>query len=295
MICKCGLVCEPNKNFCCFMCSINKNHGPLCKRIKPKNSNKNAINLKYNLYIVYFINCLINPNYYDWLLNQLKIITNQINKKKINLSKLQKCKIYIIASINNNKKQEFINYLNKYFFYSMKSLIEVEFFPNNNFEYQGIKKVWDLGQFHSEKNDIILYFHSKGISRNKSYSSNRNDKYNIILKDLNKIFKIFDSYSFIDKIGYSCGGNGWIWYNFWFARGSYLNLVEKPIITNRRHYYEDWLGRIVKNKNELICSNERPRSFYQNTLKNCYCFHSYENIPNIGYYYNEKNNKYFKI
>jgi len=21
---------------------------------------------------------------------------------------------------------------------------------------------------------------------------------------------------------YSLGGNGWVWYNFWFARGSYI-------------------------------------------------------------------------
>ena len=32
----------------------------------------------------------------------------------------------------------------------------------------------------------------------------------------------------------------------------YINFVEKPIKTNRRHYYEDWLGRTVKNENDII-------------------------------------------
>ena len=66
------------------------------------------------------------------------------------------------------------------------------------------------------------------------------------------------------------GGNGWIWYNFWYARGSYIKYVERPIKTYRRHYYEDWLGRKVKNENYIICDNERSYIFYENTLNTCY-------------------------
>jgi len=233
---------------------------------------------KYNLHIVYYINCLINSNYLDWLKHQLKYMTTQVNDK--NIIELNKSKIYIIASIKKTQEKNFINKLNEFY---PESIFEIEFFPDNEYEYQGIKKVWNLGQIYNNKNDIILYYHSKGMSRNTEYKYNKNDKYNIILKDIKKIFKIYNEFSEIDKIGYSCGGNGWIWYNFWYARGSYINSLENPIKTNRRHYYESWLGRKIKFDKE------------RSNLKNCYSFHTNENVPNIGFYYNPNSNKYCKI
>jgi hypothetical protein len=53
------------------------------------------------------------------------------------------------------------------------------------------------------------------------------------------VFSIFLS---IHKIGKRSGGTGWIWYNYWFARGSYVKLCKAPITTEYRHYYESWLG-----------------------------------------------------
>jgi hypothetical protein len=32
------------------------------------------------------------------------------------------------------------------------------------------------------------------------------------------------------------------WYNFWWARASYLHMCETPIISRYRHYYEEFLG-----------------------------------------------------
>lgn len=246
--------------------------------------------IKYNLYIVYFINCLVNPNYFDWLKYQLNYMVKQVNNK--NIKELDKREIFIIATIKKSEKKIFMKKIHLFF---PEFKFKIEFFNNEQYEYQGINKVWELGQIHNNKNDIILYYHSKGITRYKTYKFNKNDNYNIILKDIKKIFNIFDKFSEIDKIGYSCGGIGWIWYNFWYVRGSYINFVEKPIITNRRHYYEDWLGRKLNNKNDIITNKERPYSFYQKTLLNCYCFHKYENIPNIGFYYNPNNNKYYEI
>jgi len=59
----------------------------------------------------------------------------------------------------------------------------------------------------------------------------KNDHYNIILKDIELIKEIFTIFPIIDKIGYCSGGIGWIWYNFWYVRGSYINKVEMPIKT----------------------------------------------------------------
>jgi hypothetical protein len=183
----------------------------------------NNINIeKYNLYTVYLINCLINNNYFDWLLNQINLIKDFGSTIYI---------IAIISKLNENLfKKKVLNFFPN---------VNIICYSENEYEYRGILHVWNLGKIHNKKNDIILYFHSKGLTYHQSYDSNKNDNYNIILKDINKIKEIFTIFSKIDKVGFSSGGNGWIWYNFWYARGSYINQVEKPIKTNRRHYYED--------------------------------------------------------
>lgn len=256
---------------------------------KKLTNNVKKLTEKYSLFVVYFINCIINPNYFTWLEGQLKCITKQINKK---IAILKEYTIYIIAIIEKNNQYKFMKKIKKLF---PKILFKVEFYHQNEYEYRGINKVWEIGQMHKNRNDIILYYHSKGVTRTKIYQGINHGKYNIILKDLDKIFKTFAEFSHIDKIGYSCSKFGWIWYNFWYARGSYINKVEKPIKTNRRHYYEDWLARKVKNINDIICDKERPRSFYKNTPKSCYCFHTNKNLPNIGYYYDPNRQIYLPI
>ena len=52
----------------------------------------------------------------------------------------------------------------------------------------------------------------------------------------------------IYKLGTLSGGNGWLWFNFWIARSSYLSKLEKPKMTKYACYYEDWLGRTVLNE-----------------------------------------------
>ena len=234
--------------------------------------------IDYNLHIVYYINCLINPNYYDWLCNQIKIV------EPFNGT------IYIIATLNKHNETNFRHYCKINF---NNCIVECSY--ENEYEYQGILKVWQLGQLHSKSNDIILYFHSKGLTHNQKYISNKNDNYNIILKDINRIKEIYTIFPTIDKIGFFSGGIGWIWYNFWYARGSYINKVEKPLKTTRRHYYEDWLSRKVNNDHDIHNNdNERPMSYYSNTLHSCYGIYTDNKIHgNIGSYYCPNTNKMF--
>ena len=229
-------------------------------------------NSQFNFYIVYYINCLINKNYFDWLKNQIEMIYNYNGI------------IFIVATLN--KKNE-LKFKKKVLDIYPNVIIECNY--KNEFEYPGILKVWQLGQIHNNRNDIILYFHSKGIGHSKNYNN-----YNIILKDINKIKEIFNLFQIIDKIGYSSGGIGWIWYNFWFVRGSYINMVEKPIKTERRHYYEDWLSRKIEN-NYFEYENEKPLDYYKNTLLNCYGFYCDKEFGNIGSVYCPEKNRMFLI
>jgi len=233
----------------------------------------------YNFYIVYFINCTINPNYMDWLVNQ------------INLVKDFGGNIYIISTISEALETEFRINVKKFF-----PKVYIECYYENEYEYRGILKVWELGQVNNKKNDIILYFHSKGITHHQNYEFVKNDNHNVILQDINKITEIFSIFPDIDKVGYSSGGLGWIWYNFWYARGSYVNRVEKPLKTERRHYYEDWLARKVEIGDEFSETERSNVTYYKNTLKNCYGFFTDQlNIANIGSYFAVEDGEYKKI
>jgi hypothetical protein len=241
-------------------------------------------NPEYHLYVVYFINCQINPNYFDWLMKQIYMI------KDFDAS------VYIIATIEESKQKEFIEDTLLLF-----PGVNIECHIENEFEYRAILKVWKLGQIHNESNDIILYFHSKGMSHHASYKDNAYDDsshdYVTILHDYEKIKEIFTIFPKIDKIGYFAGGCGWIWFNFWYARGSYINMVEMPIKTLRRHYYEDWLARKVDSELDRLCDNERcNQTYYKNTLESCYGFYTDgETVGNIGNYYCPIDNTFYPI
>jgi hypothetical protein len=224
----------------------------------------------YNTHIVYYINCMVNANYLDWLTNQMDIVKN-----------FDSSVIYIVATIEQDKEHAFRETVLQMF-----PNVNIDCHYENEFEYRGILKVWELGRVHNSKNDIILYFHSKGVTHHPRYEYNKYDEYNVILKDFDKIKEIFTIFPDIDKIGFHSGGIGWIWFNFWFARGSYIFQVEKPIKTESRHYYEDWLGRKVKPGDEY-CDIERDNvTYYENTLRNCYGFSSDNpTISNIGHAY----------
>jgi hypothetical protein len=240
--------------------------------------NLNAIE-KYNVYVVYFINCLMNSNYLDWLYNQIPLVNYG-------------CPIYIVATIEK-KQEKWLRQITALLFPNLNIHIECNF--KNEHEYSGILKVWELAQKHNKRNDIILYFHSKGVTRHPTYSMNRNDAYNIILKDLNKIKEIFTIFPKIDKIGYSSSIKGFIWYNFWFVRGSYAYMVEKPIKTENRYYYEEWLGKKVqaKDKQNHI---ERPFSYYTYTADSCYGFNANgKTILNIGSWFDNTTNRYKRL
>ena len=69
----------------------------------------------------------------------------------------------------------------------------------------------------------------------------------------------------IDKIGLYPSDKGFIWFNFWWARGDYINKLEEPIISEDRYYYEVWLNKFKKiecdNSYSIIYDNNKCLSF----------------------------------
>ena len=111
-------------------------------------------NEEFNLYIVYFINCITNKNYMSWLESQINLVKNFNGT------------IYIVATISPEDEALF-RQTTLTLFPSIE--LNIECYYENEFEYRGILKVWQLGQTHNTKNDIILYFHSKFQSGNTEF------------------------------------------------------------------------------------------------------------------------------
>ncbi len=138
-------------------------------------------NMTYNIHIVYFINCFVNDNWHSWAFNQLNLVKNM------------NAQIHVVSTIHPNREMDFRQKI-----LQIDPNIEIECYYENEYEYRGIKKIWELGQIHNRENDTLLYFHSKGVTHHPSYEYNKNDDYNIVLKDIERIIEIFSIFPYID-------------------------------------------------------------------------------------------------
>ena len=118
----------------------------------------------------------------------------------------------------------------------------------NQYEYPGIHLVWKLAQI--KPDNIFLYFHSKGMSYNTPFR--RMDEiiiFKSVIEQWKKVWNIFENNSKINKVGGTIAQDGgFCWWNFWWARGSYLIDCEEPVLTTNRFYYESWLRERLPSK-----------------------------------------------
>lgn len=127
--------------------------------------------------------------------------------------------------------------------------VSINIYHENAYEYWGIKKAWELAHHHPTA--IVGYLHSKGISYGIA-DRDPSERY-LTRKTFvgwRKAMQLFE-HSTINKVGLFPartqheGQNiqsGWIWYNFWWSRASYLAKCEEPKKTPNRYYYEEWLS-----------------------------------------------------
>lgn len=198
--------------------------------------------------VVYFANLYIHPKGLELVKLQLQefintgILTDIINSK-----------LYIVISLPSNETSVRNTLTTLFKKYDLVSKIEIITTRYNGHEYPGISKVYELAK-PEEENSVVLYFHSKGISR---FKGALNDPYEIrcfneVIRNWRWVLFIFMNFLSIDRVGLTSTRAGWLWHNFWWIRSNYIHKLEKPILTDRRHYYEDWLARelpIIKDLN----------------------------------------------
>ncbi|MBD1370996.1 hypothetical protein IC620_01285 [Hazenella sp. IB182357] len=201
--------------------------------------NLNHFNTMPPIHIVYFINTFISPYYENLMRTHLEeLIATGLCKYGT---------LYVEACGSDFAKIKKI-------VYSVLPTARVTCHSENNHEYFGIRKVWQLAQKNA---GVVLYFHSKGISKLHLTPRNPYESrylFPLVIKQWRRNISLMMMFESINKLGISAGGLGWIWMNYMWAKCSYLRKVERPIITERRHYYEDWISRKLSN----IAPNDTP-------------------------------------
>lgn len=150
----------------------------------------------------------------------------------------------VLTGENETRVNDARNYLESFFIEYHNVSFDLKY--ENHYEYEGISKLYTLALQYPDK--IFLYFHSKGMV----FHNIRQGRFWVeeflttrTLRVWRDVLFIFEHVPDIHKIGCypAKDGDGWIWYNFFWVRGSYLVQCTPPIITDNRYYYESWLGR----------------------------------------------------
>lgn len=208
---------------------------------------------RFHINIIYFANLFINPTH------GIILIERQM-KDLVETGLLDVATLHIVLSV----PMKFNPTIKEKLYQSFLPSHNVIFHINNEdcLEYPGIQLVHALASANGSPNHYLLYFHSKGISH---FRGKREEievaLHKTVIAQWRHVLEIFETHPNIDKIG-SCSSNvGWIWWNYWWARASYLAQVEIPVKTEIRHYYKDWLSRVVK---------DPYKNTYYQTNKNCW-------------------------
>jgi len=140
----------------------------------------------------------------------------------------------------------------------------LSFSYENQFEYPALKLLHKLALQHPDCS--FIYFHTKGMSHViHSRSAEEITLFTHTFENWRRNLQLLKQDG-IKKLGLfpANGSNnekekpglrgGWIWYNFWYARGQYLAESQAPVLTDNRHYYEHWLG--LHNQSEPIITGD---------------------------------------
>lgn len=199
------------------------------------------------------MNKSIHLIYYIWINDERnwKIIVEGQLKDIINSGILEDAHLNIVLAAKTDElitesTYFIINILNytDYLTFSLTTTLK------NNFEYEGIKKLYLLAN--DEPNKLYIYMHTKGMFNN-IYNKNIRIPEEILLtrnllNNWKEIKKIFKNDKYIVRAGLAPAQGGWVWFNFFWARGDYLRTCEEPKISSVRYYYESWLTTSIINE-----------------------------------------------
>ena len=193
--------------------------------------------MNLNVKIVYFANLI--PNSWE------PIIIEQLDSLK-KLELYNKASNIYMSVISNDREliklKELIN--SKYKKIQLKNI-----FKENYYEYPGIKTLYQIAQ--DDDDEIILYFHSKGITSNQH--ENRKYLFNHTIENYNLYLQEFKRNKELEVAGIFPNVDGFCYFNFFWTRSSYIrNYCSRPEISENRYIWEVWIGTEFSRKKEII-------------------------------------------
>ena len=131
--------------------------------------------------------------------------------------------------------------------YSKVEIINV--FTDNVYEYPGLKAIYQIAE--DDDDTLLLYFHSKGMTSNQTETRQYLFKYTI--GNYQSYINEFVDNKLLDTAGAIPHNNGFVFFNFFWARSSYVrNYCNKPIISDNRYIWEVWIGNEFSRKQKVI-------------------------------------------
>ena len=205
-----------------------------------------------NVFIVY--NAFINLKRSNWVDLIQKQVSNLVSNGLIEKTNEFHVHLSIDAiTVDDEVAESSINMISSVIYSIVpkaKTIITVT--RSNQYEYPGLHKVWEIGQKIENdleaSNSVILYFHSKGMFNGHLLRNPRSKRelqlFQTVIDPWIHVLRRFSTDPTINKAGFAATAYGYMWFNFWWARVSYIKKLVEPEFTEDRYYYERWLGRL---------------------------------------------------
>jgi len=198
-----------------------------------KSSDVDCTNTSDNKDIFFVYYCYLNPskNWRHIVYGQLiDIYNSQI---------LTRSKLFIVVCGNQNDIDEAKIYISEF----IKTDVYFYEFTENNYEFNAIKILKGLADDNRDK--TFIYMHSKGMVNHnpsdfRTFLEIKLTK-NTILNWEDTLYQ-FKKNKLINKAGLLPSDSGFVWFNFWWARGSYIADIKKLDETDNRFNCESWIG-----------------------------------------------------
>lgn len=121
----------------------------------------------------------------------------------------------------------------------------IHFVGKHLHQYPALRLLWTLAR--ADPTRLYLYLHNEGLAQPRRPGTRRTEQEMVLFREVvapwRALLHIFgQSNSSVQHVGLAPAELGWQWFNFWWARGSYLACNMAPLLTSSRRYYQYWLS-----------------------------------------------------
>lgn len=115
----------------------------------------------------------------------------------------------------------------------------------NHYEYTGLKLMHDRATQHPDRH--FLYFHGKGMVFHRKPNGERIPEERLLHQQVIDPWRVVlpylqDPKGVVQKAGFTCSPEGFVWFNYFWIRGSYLAQCKPPLLSNERYLYEHFIA-----------------------------------------------------